>query len=85
MAELLAFPVPVDAETAVWAGPLFVAMALTGFVVLIWQAVRYFRDDRSADRRSDAPDNTGNTDGADRYDRGIDGYDPRESPTKPSS
>ena len=46
MAELLAFPIPVDAETAVWAGPMFVGMAFTGVAVLIWQAVRYFRDNR---------------------------------------
>lgn len=46
MLETLAFPIPVDAATAAWAGPVFVVMALTGLVVLIWQAVRYFRDDR---------------------------------------
>ncbi len=44
MLESLAFPVPVDAESAVWAGPVFVVMALTTVAVLIWQAVRYFRD-----------------------------------------
>lgn len=46
MIQLVAFPIPVDAETATWAGPVFVVMALTGFVVLIWQTVRYFRDNR---------------------------------------
>lgn len=46
MTELQAFPIPVDAATAAWAGPVFVVMALTGLVVLIWQTVRYFRDDR---------------------------------------
>lgn len=44
MLELLAFPVPVDAATAAWAGPVFIVMALAGLVVLIWQTVRYFRD-----------------------------------------
>ncbi len=44
MTEIIAFPIPVDAATAMWAGPVFVVMALTGVVVLIWQAVRYFRD-----------------------------------------
>jgi hypothetical protein len=46
MTPLTAFPVPVDAATAAWAGPVFVVMALAGLAVLIWQAVRYFRDDR---------------------------------------
>lgn len=46
MTELLAFPVPVDAATAAWAGPVFAIMALTGLVVLIWQAVKYFRENR---------------------------------------
>lgn len=78
MAELVAFPVPVDADTAVWAGPLFVAMALAGFVVLVWQAVRYFRDERSDERSDDRS--------ADRSaDRDIDGDDPHESPAKPRS
>lgn len=46
MTELYAFPVPVDSATAAWAGPVFVLMALTGVVVLVWQAVRYFRDNK---------------------------------------
>jgi len=46
MTALHAFPVPVDAATAAWAGPVFVVMALTGVVVLIWQAVKYFRENR---------------------------------------
>lgn len=46
MLETLALPIPIDAATAAWAGPVFVLMALTGVVVLIWQAVRYFRDHR---------------------------------------
>ncbi len=46
MSELYAFPVPVDDATAAWAAPVFVVMALAGLVVLIWQAVRYFRDNK---------------------------------------
>jgi len=57
MTEVIALPIPVDAATAAWAGPVFVLMALTGLTVLIWQAVRYFRDDK-ADRadRDDSAD-----------------------------
>ena len=40
MSESSAFPIPVDAATAAWAGPVFVVMALTGLVVL--------RDDRDS-------------------------------------
>ena len=39
-----AFPIPVDSATAAWATPVFVLMALTTVAVLIWQAVRFFRD-----------------------------------------
>lgn len=46
MTEVIALPIPVDAATAAWAGPVFALMALTGLVVLIWQTVRYFRDNR---------------------------------------
>jgi hypothetical protein len=46
MTEVIALPIPVDAATAAWAGPVFVLMALTGLVVLIWQTVRYSRDNR---------------------------------------
>lgn len=42
----IAFPIPVDAATAVWATPVFVLMALTGVAVLVWQTVRYFRNNR---------------------------------------
>jgi len=41
----IAFPIPTDAATAAWAGPVFALMALTTVIVLIWQAVRYFRQD----------------------------------------
>ncbi|MER3389604.1 MAG: hypothetical protein RJQ01_06180 [Microcella sp.] len=48
-----AFPIPADAATAAWAGPVFALMAVTTVAVLIWQAVRYFR---SSDRDSDHHD-----------------------------
>ncbi len=46
MNSLIAFPIPVDAATAAWATPVFVLIALTGVAVLIWQTVRYFRNNR---------------------------------------
>jgi hypothetical protein len=46
MSAMHALPIPVDAATAAWAGPVFVIMALTGLVVLVWQTVRYFRDNK---------------------------------------
>ncbi|RZS59519.1 hypothetical protein EV141_0748 [Microcella putealis] len=46
----LAFPIPVDPATASWAIPVFALMALTTIVVLIWQTVRYFRDNRDDDQ-----------------------------------
>lgn len=45
MLPLIAFPIPTDAATAAWAGPVFALIALTTVIVLIWQAVRYFRQD----------------------------------------
>ena len=53
MTEVLALPLPVDAATAAWAGPVFVLMALAGFTVLVWQTVRYFRDNREDSDQSD--------------------------------
>lgn len=46
MTPTLAFPIPTDPATAAWAAPVFALMALTTVAVLVWQAVRYFRDDR---------------------------------------
>jgi hypothetical protein len=37
---------PVDPALAPWLVPVFALMAVTGLVVLIWQAVRYFRDNK---------------------------------------
>lgn len=49
MTALLAFPIPTDPGTAAAAGPLLIAMGLATLGVLIWQAVRYFRDHRDGD------------------------------------
>lgn len=47
MTEHLALPLPpVDPALARWLVPVFALMAVTGLVVLIWQAVRYFRDNK---------------------------------------
>jgi hypothetical protein len=47
MTAIAALPLPpVDPGLAAWLAPVFVIMALTGVVVLIWQAVRYFRDNK---------------------------------------
>jgi len=42
----IAFPIPAPEGTPAWVGLLFLAAAATGVVVLILQAVRYFRNDR---------------------------------------
>jgi hypothetical protein len=46
MTVLPLFPIPAPAGTPAWVAVLFGIAAITGFVVLIWQAVRYFRDHR---------------------------------------
>ncbi len=43
---IVAFPIPTDPGTAAAVGPVFGLMALTTVGVLIWQAVRYFRENR---------------------------------------
>ena len=50
---MIAFPIPVPADTPPIVGILFGIAAVVGFTVLIWQAVRYFRDDRGDDGRDD--------------------------------
>lgn len=52
MHAMIAFPVPVPPELAPWLAPIFGLMAVTGFVVLVWQAVRYFRagDDNTGEK-----------------------------------
>lgn len=67
MIPALAFPIPAAPATAAWAIPVFALMALTTVVVLIWQTVRYFRDDRAGrDERDefDGPDARGGNDDA---------------------
>lgn len=67
MIPALAFPIPTDPATAAWAAPVFALMALTTVAVLVWQAVRYFRDDRAGrDERDefDGPDARGGDDDA---------------------
>ncbi len=44
------FPIPAPAGTPAWVAVLFGIAAITGFVVLIWQAVRYFRNHRDDDQ-----------------------------------
>ncbi|HET8957679.1 MAG TPA: hypothetical protein VFM95_04410 [Microcella sp.] len=44
-----ALPIPADPATASWAIPVFALMALTTVIVLVWQTVRYFRDNRDDD------------------------------------
>jgi len=55
---MIAFPIPVPPGTPPIIGILFGIAAIVGFAVLIWQAVRYFRNDRDADDR-DADDGDG--------------------------
>lgn len=43
---IVAFPISTDPGTAAAAGPVFGLMALTTVGVLVWQAVRYFRENR---------------------------------------
>lgn len=47
----LAFPIPTDPATAAWAAPVFALMALATLGVLIWQAVRYFRNENDDNPR----------------------------------
>jgi threonine/homoserine/homoserine lactone efflux protein len=46
---MIAFPIPVPADTPPIVGILFGIAAIVGFAVLIWQAVRYFRNERDND------------------------------------
>ncbi|WP_168915261.1 hypothetical protein [Microcella flavibacter] len=46
---IVALPIPTDPGTAAAAGPIFGLMALTTVGVLIWQAVRYIRENRDDD------------------------------------
>lgn len=40
------FPIPVPEGTPAWINVVFGLAAVTVFVVIVWQAVRYFRNHR---------------------------------------
>ncbi|MHA6669045.1 hypothetical protein ACX3O0_09265 [Homoserinimonas sp. A447] len=40
------FPIPAPPGTPPWINVVFGLAAITVFVVIVWQAVRYFRDHR---------------------------------------
>ena len=50
---MVALPIPVPAGTPSWVGAVFVVASAAVLVVLIWQAVRYFRANRDDDRDDD--------------------------------
>ena len=65
MDEFIAFPIPVDAALQPWLAPVFGLMALTAFTVVVWQAVRYLRndgDDETDPRFDDESDEPGRHD-----------------------
>ncbi len=43
------YPIPVPEGTPAWVSILFIAAGAAVFVVLLWQAVRYFRNTRDED------------------------------------
>ena len=46
---MVAFPIPVPEGTPAWVGVLLAVGATAVFVVVVWQTVRYFRDNRDDD------------------------------------
>lgn len=56
---MILFPIPAPPGTPWWVGLLFVAAGLTTFAVLVWQAVRYFRDNPADDGRPGRDDHDG--------------------------
>ena len=48
---MVALPIPVPAGTPSWVGVVFVVASAAVLVVLVWQAVRYFRANRDDDDR----------------------------------
>ena len=53
---MFAFPIPVPAGTPPIVGVLFGIAAIVGFVVLVWRAVRYFRESDRGSRDGDGDD-----------------------------
>ncbi len=47
---MIAFPIPVPGGAPPWVAVVFALMAVAGFAVLVWQAVRYLRANRDDDR-----------------------------------
>jgi hypothetical protein len=43
------YPIPVPAGAPAWLNVVLLAGAVVDFVVLLWQAVRYFRNHRDDD------------------------------------
>jgi hypothetical protein len=50
---MIAFPIPAPSDTPPIVGILFGIAAIVGFLVLVWQAVRYFRNARDDDDGND--------------------------------
>lgn len=50
---MIAFPIPVPADTPPIVGILFGIAATVGFIVVVWQAVRYLRGGRDSDDGDD--------------------------------
>lgn len=48
---MFAMPIPVPADAPPWLNILLVAGAAAVFVVLVWQAVRYFRQNGGDDEK----------------------------------
>ena len=46
---MVTYPIPVPAGTPAWVNVIFVIAGAAVFVVLLWQAVRYFRNHRDDD------------------------------------
>ena len=46
---MITYPIPVPAGTPAWVSILFIVAGAAVFVVLVWQAVRYFRTHRDED------------------------------------
>lgn len=64
VADAVAFPIPAPAGTPPWVGILFLLAGAATFAVLVWQAVRYFRENGDEQpRRETRPDGAEGGDG----------------------